>query len=250
MLSSSSSSSYDVVASRALYNLTKRHDFVQDLKNHQPGDLKWSARSADFKGWLMCNGRTLSRTEFPLLFEAIGTTYGSTNAANFMLPDCRGKALGASGQGQGLTNRVIGDIVGTETRTLGTNELPTHSHGASSASAGTHSHSTNATGGSIGLVIANSFNTVTSTDYSANGELNVSNPPAGLVVNSDGTHSHSVTVADTGNGAAFSIMQPTIFAGNVFVYSGVQEYLADEIIVNGADDTSLDDKFFRTTIVG
>lgn len=39
------------------------------------------------KGYLLCNGASLSRTEFPELFEAIGERWGSDSSSTFKLPD-------------------------------------------------------------------------------------------------------------------------------------------------------------------
>ena len=39
-------------------------------------------------GYLSCDGRPVSKTEFPTLFQAIGTLYGETNVTNaFVLPN-------------------------------------------------------------------------------------------------------------------------------------------------------------------
>ena len=55
------------------------------------GDYKYSSRSNDEIGWLMCDGRTVNRSDYPTLYSVIGTTFGSTNASNFKLPDLRGR---------------------------------------------------------------------------------------------------------------------------------------------------------------
>ncbi|MCX6272063.1 MAG: phage tail protein [Bacteroidetes bacterium] len=50
------------------------------------------------EGWLICDGRSLSRTAYPDLFEAIGTAWGSSCADSFNIPDMRGMFLrGVSG---------------------------------------------------------------------------------------------------------------------------------------------------------
>lgn len=231
------------------------------------GEYKWTSKTDDFTGWLMCDGRSMSRTEYSELFDVIGTSFGSEDADTFNLPDYRGRVLGMVGQGPGLTSRSLGANVGAETHTLGTNEMPSHTHTgtvnsaglhahtASSATAGahdhtgstgtdgSHTHTTNATGGSLGLVTADGNNTVTSTDFTPNNELNVWTPPATLTVNnaglhthaiaSDGFHSHAITVDSggahthtfttnaTGLGNAHNNMQPTVFGGYIFIYSGV-----------------------------
>lgn len=229
-------STYDIVANRALFNLTKRHDYIRDLRGHQPGDLKWSARASDFQGWYICDGRALDRISHPTLFEAIGTTFGSNSVNDFLLPDCRGRAMGMCGQGAGLTVRAMGSKAGSETCTLTTNNIPPHSHTASCATSGDHTHSTNATGGTLGLLKADGTGTATTYDDSSF-EPNVASLPTALNVNVAGGHAHTITVGNTGSGTAFGILQPTIFAGNVFIYSGIEESLADAVLVLGNDDT-------------
>jgi hypothetical protein len=64
-------------------------------------------------GWLICEGGAISRSSYPSLFSAIGTTYGSGNGSTtFDIPDFRGRFLrgfgGYSdnfGQAQEDTNR-------------------------------------------------------------------------------------------------------------------------------------------------
>jgi microcystin-dependent protein len=39
-------------------------------------------------GYLSCDGRAVSKTEFPTLYQAVGTLYGETNVTNaFVLPN-------------------------------------------------------------------------------------------------------------------------------------------------------------------
>ena len=58
-------------------------------------------------GWMICNGASLLRTDYPELFAVIGTAFGSADATHFNIPDLRGEFLrGAgtnshSGQGNG-----------------------------------------------------------------------------------------------------------------------------------------------------
>ena len=44
-------------------------------------------------GYLLCNGASLSRTEFPELFEVLGTKCGSVDSAHFTLPDTHHRFL-------------------------------------------------------------------------------------------------------------------------------------------------------------
>lgn len=45
------------------------------------------------EGYLLCNGASLSRTEYPELFDVIGTKYGSADSAHFNIPDTHHRFL-------------------------------------------------------------------------------------------------------------------------------------------------------------
>ena len=233
----SSALARDIVTARFMFNAIKGNRYQDKLKDAVVGDYKWSAHNADFLGWMLCDGRTLDRITYNQLYAIIGTSFGSTSSTNFKLPDCRGKVAGATGQGLGLTNRAIGETAGAETQTLAVENLPSHSHTGTTQSSGTHSHTTNANGGQggLGLAIADGTKTVINTDES-NGELNVWTLPRALTINQDGAHTHEFTTNATGGGGAFNIMQPTIFLGNVFIYSGVMEIDEPDEYIDGKGD--------------
>lgn len=113
------------------------------IKHALIGDYKWSARNSDFNGWLVCDGRSLSRDRYTSLFHILGTAFGANDATTFKLPDARGRTACAVGQGQGLTNRALGAYVGSETHTLTTNEIPGHTHTGTTVANGNHDHSGN-----------------------------------------------------------------------------------------------------------
>lgn len=186
-------------------------------------DYKWSARSADFDAWLLCDGRALLRTSYPELFDVIGTSFGATGgSAYFNLPDARGKAAAAAGG-----SHVMGDSVGAETHALTETEMPSHTHdGTTSTAAGhTHTYQDAYFAENIGGGANNVFGTSGTTDTdntmryrtTTNGS---SSTPVDLATGTAGAHSHTFTTASTGGGAAISLMQPTLFMGNVFIYSG------------------------------
>lgn len=80
------------------------------------------------KGWSLCDGSSLVKSNFTALYAAIGDTYGaSTNT--FKLPDLRGRTLIGAGQGTGLVgDYILGAAAGVEAVVLGTTNLPKHSH--------------------------------------------------------------------------------------------------------------------------
>lgn len=96
-------------------------------------------------GWAFCNGQLLPIAGNESLFSLIGTTYGGNGINNFALPDLRGRIPISQGQGTGLSNRVIGQMDGSETATLLLEQIPAHTHPAGIATtAGTSESPANA----------------------------------------------------------------------------------------------------------
>lgn len=79
-------------------------------------------------GWQACDGSLLSIAEYEVLYALIGTSFGGDGVTTFGVPDMRGRVPVEQGQGIGLTARVIGQNVGTETVTLLSVQLPVHNH--------------------------------------------------------------------------------------------------------------------------
>ncbi len=80
------------------------------------------------RGWLPANGSLISIAQNTALFSLLGTTYGGNGTSTFALPDLRGRTLIGAGNGNGLTNRVLGEMAGTENETLTISQIPSHSH--------------------------------------------------------------------------------------------------------------------------
>lgn len=78
--------------------------------------------------WMLCNGQTLNISEYQVLYSLIGTIYGGDGVTTFALPNLQGMLPIGQGQGVGLTNRTIAQVVGAETVTLATSQMPAHSH--------------------------------------------------------------------------------------------------------------------------
>jgi len=79
-------------------------------------------------GWALCNGQLLPISEYEVLFNLIGTTYGGDGVQTFALPNLQSRVPIHQGQGQGLGNYVIGQLGGSENITLNTQQLPMHNH--------------------------------------------------------------------------------------------------------------------------
>jgi microcystin-dependent protein len=90
----------------------------------EAGDIKVTAALHPPSGdWLVCNGQTLSRTDFADLFDAIGTTYGAGDGVStFAIPDFRGCVVR-------IDPFELGWRSGNDSVVLTTGQLPAHNHG-------------------------------------------------------------------------------------------------------------------------
>lgn len=81
-------------------------------------------------GYLLCDGTAVNRTTYQDLFETIGTTWGEGDGSTtFNLPDLRGRTTIGSGQGNGLSNRTLGQrTIGAESVLLTANQSGLRSH--------------------------------------------------------------------------------------------------------------------------
>ena len=80
------------------------------------------------RGWAFCNGQLMSIANYTALFSLLGTTYGGNGIQTFALPDLRSRVPMHAGQGVGLSQRDLGEVVGAESVTLTSNNIPGHTH--------------------------------------------------------------------------------------------------------------------------
>ncbi|WP_412468125.1 phage tail protein [Pedobacter sp. KLB.chiD] len=155
------------------------------------GSYKLSAANS-MTGYLLCDGSAVSRTTYAALYAVIGTTFGAGDGSStFNLPDFRGRVFGGVGSGTGLTTRSLGNTIGSEAVTLNSNNMPYHRHRTSLAAAGNDG----------------SFGNTGSTSYTES---------------ISGTPNQNASVAYTDYSGSnsplpFSIIQPTLYAGNTFI---------------------------------
>jgi microcystin-dependent protein len=147
---------------------------------------------------LVCDGSEVG-TEYASLRNYLidsGSPFGTANG-NPLLPDLRGRVVGITGDGTGLTSRSAGDIAGSETQT----DVPQHNHGSGT------------------LVTQGSSSTANSQEGSNRvlGRVQVyRDGPADEV-----HHASSIggSTANTGESGGVSIMQPTLFLNSGIRYA-------------------------------
>ncbi|ASR83318.1 minor tail protein [Arthrobacter phage Caterpillar] len=92
------------------------------------GQVSLYAGSEAPYGWMLCDGRHLSRTEYSELYSVIGTRYGTGDGSTtFQVPDFRGRL----GVGHDVTQSefdVLGEFGGQKKVTLTIDHLPAHTH--------------------------------------------------------------------------------------------------------------------------
>ena len=108
----------------------------------QPGLMMDHGGGTAPPGWLLCNGASYLRTDFPGLFTAIGTTWGAADGTHFSVPNLTNRFTMGAG-----TSLALGSVGGSTT--ISPANLPPHVHtgsGNTSGESGPHNHSFPATG--------------------------------------------------------------------------------------------------------
>lgn len=83
-------------------------------------------------GWHLCDGSSLSRTEYATLFAVIGTTFGNNDSTTFKLPDMMERFVVGKGkptsQGGLADYDTLNKKGGQNKVALTINEMPSHNH--------------------------------------------------------------------------------------------------------------------------
>ncbi|MBU0675052.1 MAG: tail fiber protein [Proteobacteria bacterium] len=80
------------------------------------------------RGWAYCDGQLVSIAQQTSLYSILGTIYGGDGYSNFALPNLQGRVPLGAGNGPGLTPQHLGDLGGSPTVALTTQQIPTHTH--------------------------------------------------------------------------------------------------------------------------
>jgi microcystin-dependent protein len=92
------------------------------------GEIRLFAGNFAPNGWMFCEGQTLPISENETLFTLIGTTYGGDGQETFNLPNLASRIPIHMGTGPDGTTYQLGEMAGTESETLTTQQIPTHDH--------------------------------------------------------------------------------------------------------------------------
>lgn len=206
-------------------------DYIQHTGAHI-GEYKWSCRSNDYNGWMVCDGRSVSCVDYSNLYDIIGTAFGCDSEGTFNLPNFKGRVMAGTS-----CHHDLGEAVGCETVTLTVDQMPAHTHTGTTGASGEHSHSItdpghahtqttinddfNGSGGNPPGFISDSTGSRTWN--------NINSSTTGISVNQGGSHTHYFTTNSTGGGEAHNNMQPTVFAGHVFIFGGWRDLSADVV---------------------
>jgi microcystin-dependent protein len=188
-----------------------------------PGTVIHVAQTTAPAGFLKADGRAVSRSQFAALFAAIGTAYGAGNGTTtFNIPDLRGEFIRGVDDGRGIdSGRQIGssqeDNFKTHTHAATTNSAGTHSHSGTTDQGGAHghrftgallnrsSHRTSGSGAGGFLLSAEGGATPLGPNSSATTSASVGQQIGGsethnhnFTTNAVGNHTHTISVTSTG----------------------------------------------------
>ena len=158
------------------------------------GIIQMFAGSTPPTGWLVCDGTSYLRSDYPTLFEALGGTsspWGLPDSTHFNVPDLRGRA--PIGTNTALNNantsaRLIGDTGGNEDLII-----PYHNHSVNSVSIGSSGgHSHTITNKYTSGQLASGSN---APRFRTDGNTNTTNFSS--IASNTGTHTHSVPSHNT-----------------------------------------------------
>ena len=159
------------------------------------------------KGWLICDGRLVSRVTYAALFAIIGTLFGTGDGSTtFALPSLNGRSTIGPGSVTDAANittaftfaQIAGYVSNVITQanipayTLTSNTIAAHNHGGATAPGANHTHATDAQGAH-----AHGGGTSAPGDHSHTG-----------YTDAQGNHSHNVAGWNFASGAAGSFQVP------------------------------------------
>ena len=95
------------------------------------GEIRMFAGNFPPLNWALCNGALVPIRQYTALFSLLGTSFGGNGTTTFALPNLVDKVPLGTGQGPGMTNRVLGATGGETSVTLSSPQMATHTHSPS-----------------------------------------------------------------------------------------------------------------------
>lgn len=192
------------------------------------------------QGYLLADGSSLLKSEYPDLFRTIGTTYGTVDSDHFNLPNLNGRTVVGMDSSDNDFNS-LGKKAGEKSVTLTVAQLPKHTHtfvgsetitskstahnhsfSGTTSLEGAHSHLTTISSNSFITVATSGTGSLPRVDttftsgvnYYATSSAGAHSHTYSGVTEYAGAHTHTVTPTGTnsnvGSGAAHNNMQPYI----------------------------------------
>jgi microcystin-dependent protein len=171
------------------------------------GEIKIFAFNFAPRGYSFCSGQTLSISQNTALFALLGTTYGGNGQTTFVLPDLRGRVAIGQGQGNGLSNYVLGQVSGSENTTLLATNMPAHTH--------TAQVNVNNTAANVATPVAGSSLAAAKDVNGDNASIYTATAP------NTALSSGSVTVGVAGGSQPFSNLQPYLALNYSIALQGI-----------------------------
>lgn len=170
------------------------------------GEIRMFGGNFAPRNWAFCWGQTISIASNSALFALLGTTYGGNGQTTFALPDLRGRVPVGMGQGPGLPDVTQGEVSGTPTLTLTTNNLPAHTHVVSGNVPASSGMGTLTSPGAGAIPAASNQRNA---QYAASGNADTSLPLSNL------------SVSASGNNIPISLMQPYLGMNYIICLYGI-----------------------------
>ena len=198
-------SSYDALTNTTTYDVSSAVAFPAGVV------VPWASPNLTPPiGWLLCDGSIVNQADYPDLYLAIGTTYGSLGPGSFRVPQMANSipvGLGTNANGYDLS--AVANTGGNRVETLTDAQLPTHTHDLSggtlsgtTGSAGTHRHGIwadiNNSAGSGAITLTSD----TGSDYDTTSQTGAGGN--GAYISDAGAHTHTLSgtlSGTTGTGA-------------------------------------------------
>jgi len=214
-------------------------EIVSDYNGTNVGIIETYSGTTIPEGYLLCDGRAISRTTYSKLFSVIGTTYGAGDGSTtFNLPNIAGKVAVGKDESDFTT---LGQTGGSVNSKLTTSNLPSHSHtvtptgtikstftGTSATTSNNGSHFHRIYRPVWYLVDWTGFDDTFFTPYDGPTTVKITD-----TVDSGGAHTHTITPQGTvsstftgnsgttssvGNGTSFTNLQPYIVINYIIKY--------------------------------